>query len=179
ENLGRLAGGVDLGEAKGVYGDIYQIDTIKAGKPALKTGDPIDVLSFRSPLFEVQPGDLTHPERITWTIQHRKKSSIIFGIGPFAGRALLVVNDKPIAFIERGGGVRHIIENEHLRAGTNTIQLAILPQRGDQEELEEHLSTVAGSGVVTFCEAAQTVSAGAEWAFAKWEMPRASAYQKF
>jgi hypothetical protein len=179
ENLGRVAGGVQISESKGVYGDIFQVEPVKAAKPALKTGDPVDVLSFRSPLFEVQPGDITHPERITWTLQHRKKTAIIFSIGSFSGRGLLIVNDKPIAFIERGGGTRHILGADHLRSGTNTVQIAILPERGDQEELEEQLAALSASGAVTFCEAIQSISAGAEWAFAKWEMPRPTAYQKF
>lgn len=180
ENLGRLAGGTDLGEPKGIFGDIWQVDSIKVPKPVYKSGEPIDVLGFRSPLFEVQPGDTTHPERITWAIQHRKKTAIIASIGPFFGRAILLANDVPVAFIERGGGTRHIIDQEHLRSGTNTIQLAFIAARGgDQDELDQLLAAVAAPGAVSFCEAINPLSAGADWAFAKWEMPRATAYQKF
>jgi hypothetical protein len=180
ENLGRLCGGAEIGEPKGVYGDVWQVDAIKPGKPAFKTSEPIDALTLRTPVFEIQPGELTHPERITWTIQHRRKSPVIVTIGAFPGRALLIANDKPIVVIHRGGGVRHILQGEQLRTGTNTIQLALIPDRGgEQEELDGLLATVSAPGAVTFCEALHSLSAGAEWAFAKWETPRPTAYQKF
>jgi hypothetical protein len=180
ENLGRLSGGTSLGESKGIYGDVLQVDPLKVAKPVFKTGEPVDILSVHSPLMEVQPGDLTHPERITWTLQHRRKTPIVLSVGPFAGRAILIVNERPVTFIERGGGVRHIIENEHLRAGTNIIQFALLPEAGgDHHDMDQLLAAVSSPGVMTFCEAANILSSGAEWAFAKWERPRATAFQKF
>lgn len=179
ENLGRLSGGIDLGEPKGVYGDLWQVEPVKTGKPAFKTADPVDVLSVRSPLFEVQPGDITHPERITWTIQHRRKTGLIISINAFPGRGILIVNDTPISFIDRGGGSRYMIDHQHLRNGNNIVQVAVLPDHGgDQHELDELLASLAAPGALAICEAVQSLSSEAEWAFAKWEMPRPTAYQK-
>ena len=46
----------------------------------------VEALTFRTPLWEVQTGDTTLPDRLTWTFSHRKKNPIVVGIGPFPGR---------------------------------------------------------------------------------------------
>lgn len=172
ENLGRVAGGANLGDPKGVYGDIWAVKPVRVPKGAVKVGDPVDVLSFRSPLWEVQPGDLTLPERPTWTLAHRRKTPIIMSVGPFPGRGLLLLNNKPVAYLERGGEERHILQPDQLKAGVNTVQVALLPD--DQTE-ESTAALIAG---VSFAEAVTNLSTKAEWAFARWEPPRATAYGK-
>jgi hypothetical protein len=174
ENLGRLAGGADLGDSKGLYGDLWEIKPIRAGRAAVKDGDPIDPFTFRTPLWEVQPGDMTLSDRITWTILHKKKQQpIIVGIPSFAGRALLVVNNKPAAFIDRGLKSRITLGPDHLKGGANLIQLALLPDGGDA--VKEH-GQVLTEGV-EFFEGVTALTAKAEWAFAKWEQPKAAAFK--
>ncbi len=175
ENLGRLAGGADLGEAKGLYGDIWEVKPIRAGKAVIKSGDPFDPLTFRSPLFEVQPGDMTLSDRITWTIQHKKKQQpIIVTIPPLDGRAILMVNNKPAAFIDRGLKSRIVLGTDHLKGGANLIQFAILPD--DASDPLAQIGPVLTEGV-EFFEGVAALSAKAEWAFAKWEQPKAAAFK--
>ncbi len=72
ENFGRFSGGANLGEGKGRYGDVYEAEEIKPGKPKIVVSPPINVLEFRSPLWELSEGDATAPDRLTWTLQHRE-----------------------------------------------------------------------------------------------------------
>lgn len=177
ENLGRVAGGASLGESKGIFGDIWEVHAIRAGKPSIKTGDPVDVLSFRTPLWEIQSGDATIPERLTWTIQRKKKSPVIVTVGASAGRGLLLINNKPFAYLERGGGERHFIPADQLKGGANTIQIALLPDHGAADSTSaEELEQLAAS--VSFSECIASLSGKAEWAFARWEPPRAAAFGK-
>jgi hypothetical protein len=175
DNLGRLSGGMGLGELKGLYGEIWDVEAIKGVKGQLKNGEPIDPLAFRTPIWGVQSGDLTLHERATWTVPHRKKHPIIMSIGVFSGRGLLLVNDKPVAFIERGGLEQIVLDSEQLKGGANTIQVALLAESTTEateaaiESLLEH---------VRFYDGVEALTAKGEWGFARWEPPRASAFTK-
>lgn len=174
ENLGRQAGGADIGESKGLYGDIWEVKPIRAGRAVLKDGDPIDPLTFRSPIFEVQPGDTTHAARITWTIQHKKKQQpIIVVVPPIDGRALLVVNNKPAALVDRGLKSRIVLGPDHLKGGSNLIQFALLT---DGAAPIDGLTKSLTEGV-EFFDCVESLSAKADWAFAKWEQPKPTAFK--
>src|SRR5262249_49243949 len=95
ENFGRFSAGSWLGEKKGLYGHLWGTSPIRPGKPKLVKGDPIDLLSFRAPLWEVRQGDATLPERVTWSFAHRSRTPVIMqfkGESRFPARAVLVVN---------------------------------------------------------------------------------------
>jgi hypothetical protein len=179
ENLGRVAGGANLGEQKGIYGHLWEVSALRPGKAAIKTQAPVDVLAFRAPLWEVQEGDLTIPDRLTWTIQHRKRTPIFIAITGFPLRALLLLNDKPIRFLERGAHEQVCLWPEVLTKGNNHIQIALLPDAGgpDGAVVDIHARAAALSHHVSFFEGVQSISAKAEWGFAKWEQPPATAFK--
>ncbi len=175
DNLGRLTGGMGLGELKGLYGEVWDAEPIKGAKASLKVGEPLDVLAFRTPIWGVQSGDLTLHERVTWNIPHKKKHPLILALGAFPGRGLLLANDKPIAFLERGGLEQILILPEQLKGGMNTLQVALLaehdgaPPQPAIDALMHH---------ARFYDCADPITAKGEWAFARWEPPRASAFHK-
>jgi beta-galactosidase len=175
ENLGRLSGGNNLGDQKGLYGPILEVKTLRVPRPVLKTSEPIPILSFRTPIWEVNPGDLTLPDRVTWTLAHRRKTAVLFTVGPSPARALLLLNAKPIALVERGVVERHMLQTDQLKAGVNIVQLAVIPDPA-VADAKDVLDAVAGEA--GFEECLQDLAAKSEWAFAKWEPPRASAYHK-
>ncbi len=76
---------------------------------------------------------------------------------------LLVLNDKPIAYLDRSGPTQVFIAEEQLARGNNTVQIALVSAGDVDEELKEL------AGVVTFSEAVESLTARAEMAFAKWE----------
>lgn len=179
ENAGRFSAGPWLGEKKGIFGHLWETTTIRAGKPKLVKGDPIDLLGFRTPLWEVRQGDSTLPDRVTWALQHRSKTPLIVrfsGEDRFPARALLVVNNKPLAFLDASTPPTLVIEEESLARGNNTIQIAMTDgaQPLDAADPESLLRLLANR--VSFADAHTPISAKAEWAFAKWELPPASAY---
>lgn len=178
ENLGRASGGARLGEPKGLYGDVWEVKPIRVAKGAVKTGEPVDVLGFQTPLWDMQPGDLTLPDRLTWTIQHRKKTPILASVAPWSGRGLLILNNKAVAYLERGGGEQHLLTPDQLKAGVNVIQVALLPDLGEGDAEAHSALRDELSAAVSFGECVENVTNKAEWAFARWEPPRASAYSK-
>ncbi len=173
ENLGRLAGGAGLGEPKGLFGPIWAATPIKLAKPKLVTGEPVDLLKFKSPLWEVRQGDTSEPDRLTWTFSHRKKTGVIVRVDPLPGRAILLLNDKPIRFLDRGGTLRLVLEAEALTRGNNTIQVSFL---GEGVEFDSEAAGKTAANALHLSDADAELTAKAEWAFAKWEAPAPSAY---
>jgi hypothetical protein len=170
ENFGRLSGGANLGEGKGIFGDIFEAEPIKPGKPKVVSAAPIDVLAFRSPLWELSEGDATSPDRLTWTLQHRKHTPIVLHIAHPPSSGLLVLNDKPIAYLDRSGPAHVFIAADQLARGNNTVQIAVMPHA----DVDEEFKAVAAG--MSFYDAVESLTAKSEMAFAKWEAPPASAY---
>jgi hypothetical protein len=179
ENLGRAAGGANLGEMKGLYGHVWEVAPIRPGKPIIRPSAPLDILAFRAPLWDVQEGDLTSPDRLTWTIQHRTKTPIFINFTGFPLRALLILNDKPIRFLERGAHETVCLWPEITSKGNNHIQLALIPDVAgpDGSVVDIHARALDLAHHVSFTEGVASLSAKAEWSFAKWEQPPASAFK--
>ncbi|HLO41079.1 MAG TPA: beta-galactosidase [Phycisphaerales bacterium] len=181
-NLGRFSEGDVLGDRKGIYGQAWEVETFKAGKPKLVTEDPVDILAFRAPLWEIREGDTTIPERITWTIAHRSKASLVMwlrgkdGRG-FMGRALLMLDGKPIEVLEYGYPDQVLIDAEQLSKGNHTLAIALFPETleevygGDVQAALKSLDEI-----VHFEEATEAITAKADWSFAKWEQPGPTHY---
>jgi len=181
ENLGRRSEGSSLGEPKGVFGHAMEIRTIRLTKPAIEEAEPVNVLAFRTPLWEMHAGELTSPHRITWKVMHRKRTPIILSIGPLPVRAVLVLNDEPIEFLDRGARDRIVLHPEQLKRGANRIQVAALsddagPLGLDGPEGAEELAKQV-AGVTSAHEGVSELTGKAKWSFARWEPPAAAAYE--
>lgn len=169
ENAGRVSEGVNLGGPKGLYGEAFAVAPLKTPKPFIEVGKPVDVLAFRAPLWEVSEGDTTSPDRLTWKLAHRKRTPLIMHMPTPPAGALLMVADKPIAFVDRSGPTQIVLDGELFSRGA-LVQLALVAHGESETELE----TLARS--VKFYEAIQPMLAEASLAFAKWEPPAASAF---
>ncbi|MEN0020326.1 MAG: beta-galactosidase [Planctomycetota bacterium] len=175
DNMGRFATGSRIGEAKGLAGHLWEVAPFKAGRSKTVDGDPVELLSFRKPMWEARPGDATHPQRLTWSFVHRKKSPIIVRFGPFVGRALVILNDEPIHELDRGGRDRLVLDQETLNRGNNTLQIAVSAEVCLEEEVGGVLSEIAAG--IEFLEGVNCLTEKAGWAFAKWEPPAPTAYE--
>ncbi len=177
DNLGRYAEGPHMGEAKGLCGHLWEAHEIRGGQAKTVVGEPMDVLSFRSPLWEVRGGDATEPQRLTWSLPAVKKSPVLMEFDARdAGdaRGLVIVSGKPVAFFDRGGPDRVFIEPEQLGRHAQ-VQLALLADPSGRENVEKSLRSVADRVRFYACET--NLTAKAEWFFAKWEPPAPSAYK--
>lgn len=179
DNMGRPATGSLLAEKKGLYGHLWEVAPFKLGKPTLEIGEPLEPLAFRAPLMGIRETDDTHPTRITWAFQHRKKSPLFLRLGPVPLRGLVLLNDKPIAYLEAGEQDTIVLTDEMTTRGNNTVQFAAINDFFDDEsaaaELEDARAVFAASTVLT--EGVGDLTAKGEWAFAKWEPPQQMFYQ--
>lgn len=178
ENLGRVSGGSDLGEGKGLLGHVWEVAPLSVGKPAAREGVPVNVLGFRAPLWEVAEGDMTSPDRLTWTFRHTRKAPVFMHIAHPVARSLLLLNDRPIKYLGRSSAGYVCFWSDDLVRGVNVIQLAFVADGAglatDAHELEQMTAKLAAS--VSFWVGVGDVTAKAEWSFARWEPPMPSAY---
>ena len=173
ENLGRAAGGAEPGAPKGLFGHFYDTKAIKAGRAAFSEEDPINLLAFRSPLWEIRPGDVTSAARVGWTFQHRRKSPVFLTIEEPTGRGVIILNGEPIRWLDDASPKRHVFTTDDLKQGNNAFQIALIDEL--EEPAASRLKKIASS--VSFEEGATAVTDKAAWSFAKWEAPPNSAFK--
>jgi hypothetical protein len=169
DNLGRTSGGSGLGESKGLFGHLWEASPLKVAAPKLESEDPIDPLKFRSPIMGVEEGDMTDARRLTWKIQHRRKTPIFMLVEAFACPALVLLNGEPVHLLARGAWERIMLTPEQLAKSTSTIQIAFI---GDAEAAAKIIKPA-----VHFYEGETNLTAKAAWAFAKWEPPAATKFK--
>lgn len=172
ENFGRASGGAVIGEPKGVHGHLHAVQPVKGVKSKIVIADPIDLLKFKAPLWEIRAGDATAPDRLTLTFTHRKTNPVLIRVKNTRARGVLVVNGAPIRFLERGAAISVLLEPPALHKGNNTVQIALLAD-GLSVPVESALKDVK----ITLDECAENLTAKAEWAFAKWEQPSGSGFR--
>jgi Glycosyl hydrolases family 35/Beta-galactosidase jelly roll domain len=168
ENLGRASGGAKLADLKGLYGHVLEVHPIKLGKAAIETGDQVDLLSVQTPLWQVHPGDVTRPERLTWSLGSKKRD-IVLVVRDLPVRGVLLAGGnggKPVRFIERGGVDQIVLESKQLGAGS-VVQFAPAPESTEPRSIDP----AALAECFEAYEIVQRLTEKGEWAFARWEAP--------
>lgn len=173
ENLGRAAGGTDLGEPTGLWGHAWCVEHVGAGRPKLVASEPVDILKFRAPLWKIHRDDMSDPMRATWALQHRRKTPIIMTIAPFESSSnggIVLLDNTPIAYFSPGSSKVIILDAEQLGRGKAEIQITMVGST------EDDMPAIAKA--VSFEEGVDMLTAKAEWAFAKWDVPGPEAFGK-
>ncbi len=171
DNLGRFCEGANLGEYKGLYGHAYVVASVKVPAPKVVSSKPLEALSFRTPLWEVRSGDSTLPDRLTWTVHHKKKTPLIIRFNKPVSSALVLLNDSPLAYMDSSGPTTFLVDGEQIERGVLVIQVALLNSQDPTAEFAE----LAEQGI-DVVEGVECLTDETEIAFAKWEPPAASAF---
>lgn len=174
ENLGRPAGGQDLKPRKGLFGELYEMAAFKVGRAKVEDGDPVELFSFRTPLWEVREGDVTYPARVTWSFIHRRKSPIIMRMGEVGVRGLVLLNGTPLHLFEPGAQNDLVLDHVTLNRGNNTIELTVAVDSVDEAGLAETLAALGKN--TNFFEGKSALGPKVGWSFAQWETPGPTAF---
>ncbi len=172
DNMGRVDSGSDMTGHKGVFGHLIEQVPFKIAKPKIEIGDPIEILGYRSPVFGLQLGDSTLPGRITWSFKHLKKSSLVLDLPALSVRTMVILNDEPIRLYDANHRQRLVLDHETIKRGNNVLELAFESNaisHDGEAYVQEALKLIVEKG--SFIEASNAITAGCEWAFAKWETP--------
>ncbi|MFT5422987.1 MAG: beta-galactosidase [Phycisphaerales bacterium] len=180
DNMGRVGGGSDLRDPKGLTGHLFDVTPFKPGRMAVEIGEPLNLLEFRKPLFWTRRGETTHPNRVSWAFSHRKKSNVRLTLPGMEQRYVVIVNDQPVAFADAGRGLDMVLsEDKGLKRGNNTVQVAFaFSAYLDPEESEvvvKEMASKLNHGAV-WTELVTAVTEKGDWSFAKWEPPAEAFY---
>ncbi|MEX0876514.1 MAG: beta-galactosidase [Phycisphaerales bacterium] len=172
DNMGRVDSGTDMTARKGVFGHVIEDTAFKPGKCTIEQANPVEILSFKSPVFGLQPGDSTLPDRITWSFKHLKKSSIIVELPAMSVRVMVILNDEPLRLIEPNKPYTLVLDDEATKRGNNVLQLAFENNAVsiDGEAFVKQMHKMINAEA-QFIEAANPITDKCEWSFAKWEPP--------
>ena len=175
DNFGRFAEGNDLGERKGLFGHVYDVKRMAAIKPKKIEGKPVDPFDLGGYLTGRTFGQLSDTDQVAWTFTHAKKTPVLVSIDGAKASGTLVLNDRPIAYYAGASGgcfLRLLLEpgsTDGFKRGRNELRFA--------PDLRQENAAAQVAKATTIYECVDTISAGASWAFAKWEPPAAAAYQ--
>ena len=168
DDTGRGAWGRDLSEPKGISDHLYAAKPLSVATPVLQHAPPISPLDVEFPVMGIDRADTTSPDRPTWTFIHRKKTPVFMEIDDAFGMCVLVVNNEPQAVISGDHAVRIKLDENALKRGSNTVQLAML---GDPKN-----SIPSAKKHVRFIEGTHAITEKGAWSFAAWETPAADLF---
>jgi len=173
DNAGRLADGNDLDRPAGLFGHLYALKSLRAGKPRQVDAAPVDPLNVRPAVMGATRGHLTEPRQIEWTFTHNRKSPILVQITA-ATHGVLVLNDKPIAYYAGHSGAGRLslmlqtAAVPAMKRGRNLLRFAPdADQPHALDDIAEH---------TTLYECSECLTDAAGWSFAKWEPPPPNAF---
>lgn len=179
DNMGRVSGGSDMIAGKGLAGHLWEVAPLRTPKPKLVESPPIDLLGWNSPLFGVREGDVTHPMRLTWAFQHRKKAPIMLSLPPIPNRAVLVINDEPVRFIDANQSAEIVLDDPPFKRGNNIVQIAFQSDFMDEDAADAEVKALGQllveRALLTECKV--NLTAKSVWAFSKWEAPAESFFE--
>ncbi|MCB9845342.1 MAG: beta-galactosidase [Phycisphaeraceae bacterium] len=174
DNMGHSTSGIDGGPAKGLVGPLLDVKPVRVAKPTIEEGDPVRPLRLWRPLWEVRDGEQTLARRVTWTLQHRKKSALLLSIAEAPFGCVLLLNGKPARYIEAGWSGDVLTDPEQLTRGKNVIQLAPMDEGLDEAGIDRVLASA--QALLRVQEIVDDLGARAEWAFARWEPPASATF---
>lgn len=167
ENLGRSAGGSTLGEKKGCFGHIFEVQALKVGKPELVKGQPVEAGAAGGLLLGIHKSDTTEPQRVTFHLPHKRKTSLIVRISTTAHRGVILLDDQPLKVFDSAGPTTLLFDSDELSRGNHSLQFAILSPTSPADALRDLAEAVS------FDEVTENLTEAAQWSFAKWEQPSA------
>lgn len=172
DNMGRFSEGGSMRQRKGVFGELLEVVALKVPAPKVETVSPMELLPIRSPMPGVFPGDATHPDRMSWTINHRRKTDLVLNMEHVDWTGAVFLNGEPLTVLTTGVPIREIIPNDALKAGNNTIEIALIESDGTIAEAYKRIRKEA-----QFYEVKGGLSEGGAWSFASFESPSDKAFE--
>jgi len=172
DNLGGFAGGNDGPGRAGIYDHLYVVEPVGA-KPKLVERAAVDPFEIRAFLLGRSVGQMSDVEQVEWSFAHHKKTPILVDIVDAGTSGTFVLNDQPIAYFAGESGSRRLRltldpSMECFKRGKNVLRFA--------PDVDPAASRKEIARATTLYVCTEALTANADWAFAKWEPPIASAF---
>jgi beta-galactosidase len=172
DNLGRFCFGWQVGEAKGLFGHLYEVKSLNPGRPRVIDDPAPDPFALSAFWVNMRADEPRPNKSVAWRFNLTTQKPVILETRDVPA-AVVVVNGRPVALVgslNDGGNFHRLVLHvgEHLKRGRNDLRLALMhPQ--DQPE--------AVARGVRLWQATQTLTDKAEWSFAPWTVPAADRFR--
>jgi len=174
DHLGRFAEGNDFDQRTGVFGHIYHIKQLRAGKGKIVDAEPVNPFAVRGFIAGRTKGQPSDSEQVAWTFTHQKKTPVIMHVEGAMTSGTVVLNNVPVAYYAGQTGARSMRlllsadTHEAFKRGNNELRFA--PDLDAGGSLDEFVKKT------TLYEASENLTEKANWFFAKWEQPKANKF---
>jgi hypothetical protein len=173
DTVGRFSSGWRHGEAKGVAGQVYEVKPLKLGTAKVGEVTTPDPTALTEYLEDFVYGTIFEAGLVTWEVKPAGRQPMIVEINELPCRAMVVVNDVPLAVYDpalSAGHLRILMHvGEQITGGKNQLALHLFEPLDDSIDLRKFVDVYQTTGSVT--------SKGT-WSFAKWAMPKDSAFEE-
>jgi len=178
DNLGRFAGGNDLGERKGLPAPLLEVAPLKGIRAKKIEGPPADPFKLRGFITGRAVGQPGSTHQIEWAFMHRRKSHLLITVRGMKTPGTLLLNDAPLAYYAgASGGMSMVVEVGNdlegaaaLRVGKNAIRFS--PDVGHDANGPEDPAKF-----ITIHEVLRDLAGNGSFAFAKFDPPATKAFQ--
>jgi hypothetical protein len=116
-------------------------------------------------LWDVAEGDTTVPERMAMMFKYSGDAELLLHMEQPPSAGLLLLNDRPIQYLDRSGPACLVLPEDKLKQGSNTLEITVV----NHEQVEDELPAAAKS--MSLAKVEGGLANQAEIAFAKWEAP--------
>ncbi len=169
DNLGRYKHATADEAAKGLSHHLYHVTAVRLNKPKRRVApmpDPFELYGF---VHGARRGDRSLRPHYDFEFTHRRKTSLLLAASGKRPRALVLVNDQPVA-LDQAWGLDHqftLHSGQHLKQGKNTLTIVPLNKPREEHDL---------SKAYKLLELAERITDKADWAYARWQVPDAERF---
>ena len=161
DNLGRTNVGPNVGEAKGLYGHVWEAEPLKAGKFKLSESGEFTrrmVPRLMTHLVSQLEAGQVHTAEIAFRLPKIHPVHLSYAEMPY--HVLVVCNGRQAGFFPNSGGYAEITLGNELKTGKNTLRLLLWGDVKPKvlENVKLHLLT-------------ESLTAQASWGYRRVEMP--------
>lgn len=174
DNLGRFNYGQPMGEKKGLFGHLFNVKPVKLGKPKRTRERAADPFAVTRMVYRRRKGDLPMVESLSWTLKPAAKLPMVLFVQGLDVQGVWLINGRPVnVFLgsESAKYLRLVLTpgQNGFTAGNNELKFSPLQAVAADVDIASSL---------TLYQATAVPSAKAEWSFAPWTVPDASAFTK-
>ncbi len=165
DNLGRFNYGLNVGEWKGIWSDLYTVKAAKLPKPERRKQPSPDPFELRGFVPQRRRGDTAPSEAMVYRIKSGDSQPLILDVVGLPHDAVIKVNDEPVdlwANEDCSGFKRMLLDpadDGPFKLGVNEIELAFYQPLPEDLDVSQHL---------VLHQATANLTASAEWAFTPW-----------
>lgn len=170
DNRGRFCEDLPIDWPKGVADHLLHVKSMKLNKPEVTHEPRIDPFELTGYVPRCSADDRSPYARYTFNVQLNAKKPLLLTLRGQRPRSVVLVNGQPVG-IDVGREVTATFALEDgLKKGKNRIQLALIDHAADFDEEFDPRE------VAELYEISEKVTDGADWWYARWQMPDLEQY---